>query len=175
MNTTTNTAKNAPKPIITDEVEAELTSHYTAILALMNTYGETITSTLDKAGRAEYERSAARGLIALTALQAHRKEQEVAAFRQSVKDAIAPHLDQARADKAEYDGMSATLRARIGAFQTYILVPMSDIVAAFPEGTTEQDAVKKLTQMSYKVSKSTNGTYSVRVDLPKSILENAAQ
>lgn len=174
MNTTPNTAKNAPKPIISDEVEAELTRAYVTILRLMNTYGETIAPTLEKAGRQEWERGASRGLNALTALQAHRKEQEVAAFRQGVKDAISPHLDTARADKEQYDALPASLRARVGAFQTFILVPVSDMSGVFGEGVPEAEQVLKLQKMGYKVSKSAQGSYSVRVDLPKSILGETA-
>ena len=174
MNNNTSTAKNAPKPLISEEVEAQLLRAYRTILGVMNTYGETISPTVEQAGRPEYERAAARGLIALNALQAHRKEQEVAAFRQGVKDAIAPHLDTARADKEQYDALPATLKARVGAFATFILVPVSDMSGAFGEGVDVQEQVKKLTQMGYKVSKSASGSYSVRVDLPKSILEGNA-
>jgi len=174
MNTTTNTAKNAPKPLISEEVEGQLLGAYKTILRLMNGYGEPIAATLEQVGCREYERSAARGLNALTALQAHRKEQEVAAFRQGVKDAISPHLDTARADKEQYDALPATLKARVGAFATFILVPLSDMSGVFGEGADVQEQVKKLTQMGYKVSKSANGAYSVRVDLPKSILGDVA-
>lgn len=173
MNQNTNAAKNAPKPLISEDVETQLMGAYKTILRLMNGYGETIAPTVEQAGRPEYERAAARGLIALNALQAHRKEQEVAAFRQGVKDAIAPHLDRAREEKAEFDSLSPSLRAKLGAFPTFVLVPLADVAAVF-EGASEPDMVKRLNQMSYKVNKSPNGAYSLKIDLPKSILETVS-
>src|SRR5579863_10469385 len=113
----TSSQKNAQKPII---------SAYQTIYRLMADYGDALTTPVSETKRQDWERVAVRGLNALTALDAHRKEQEVAAFRQGVKDAISPHLDRAREDKEEYDALSPTLKARLGAFQTYILVPVSD-------------------------------------------------
>ena len=172
MNTTTNTAKNAPKPLISEDVEEKVMGAYKVLFSLLGTYGEAIDGS--KLNRAAYERISARGVNALLALQAHREEQEVAAFRQGVKDAISPHLDAARADKEQYDALPATLKARVGAFQTFILVPVSDMSGIFGEGVPEAEQVLKLQKMGYKVSKSAQNTYSLRIDLPKSILEGTA-
>jgi len=170
----TSSQKNAQKPIISEEVADQLIGAYQTIYRLMATYGDALTTPVSETKRQDWERVAVRGLNALTALDAHRKEQEVAAFRQGVKDAIEPHLDRARADKEEYDALSPTLKARLGAFQTYILVPVSDVSEVFGEGVEVPVQVKKLTDMGYKVSKGANGTFSLRVDLPKSILGDSA-
>lgn len=169
MNTTTNAAKNAPLPIVSEEVADQIVDAYHNLYRLLSTYGSVLTTPVSETGRDEWERVAARGLNALKARAAHIREQAVAEFRQGVRDAISPHIDQARQDKSEYDSMSPTLRARIGAFQTYILVPLTDVSAVFPEGTQVPAQVKMLTDMNYKVSKSANGAYSLRVELPTSI------
>jgi hypothetical protein len=166
----TSTSKPASKPIITDNVDSQITSAFQVLFNAVNTYGETVAPTFEQVGVKGWERLAARSLIAVAARQAHLKEQEVAAFRQGVRDAIEPHLDRARADKAEYDALSPTLKSRLGAFQTYILVPVSDMSEVFGSSVELPAQVKKLQDMGYKLSKSGNGTFHVRVDLPKSIL-----
>lgn len=173
MNTPSN-SKNSPKPIISEDVADKLTSAYHTIFSLMASYGETIAVPTDKTGPKEWERVAARGFSALAARAAHIKEQEVAAFRQGVRDALAPHFDRARGEKAEYDALSPTLKAKLGAFPTFVTVPLSDVSDVFGEGTDIPVQVKKLTDMGYKMVKGANNTFSLRVDLPKSILEPAA-
>lgn len=171
MNSPTNTAKNAPLPIVSEEVAAEITSAFHNLYRLLAGYSSTapLTMSVESTGRDEWERVAARGLSALKARQVYIQEQAVAQFRQGVRDAIAPHIDTAREDKAEYDSLSPTLKARVGAFQTHILVPLSDVSEVFPQGTQIPAQVKMLTDMGYKVSKSTAGAYSLRVELPASI------
>lgn len=173
-NVNTSAAKNAPLPIIGEDVEKKLLDAYHTIYALMASYGTPLTVPVESTGKAEWERVAVRGMNALSARQAHIREQEVAAFRQGVRDAISPHIDTARAEKEEYDSLSPTLRAKLGAFPTFITVPLSDVSDAFGEGATDQDMVKKLVAMSYKVSKGANGAYSLRVDLPKSMFGDNA-
>lgn len=164
------TSKNAPLPVISDEVAQELTDAYHTIYRVMAEYGTILTTPVSDTKPADWERAAVRGLKAYNARQAWIKEQEVAVFRQGVRDAISEHLDQARADKEEYDALSPTLRSKIGAFQTYILVPVTDVSHVFGEGVGVPEQVKKLTDMGYKLSKGANGAFSLRVDLPKSIL-----
>jgi hypothetical protein len=174
MNSPTNTSKNAPLPIISEEDAETLTSAYHTIYALMASYGSAITVPVGKTGKAEWERAAARGFGALNARQAFLREQEVAAFRQGVRDAISPHIDAAREEKAEYDaakaGMSEKVAKLMAAFPTYINVPLAAVSDAFGEGVDVQGQVKKLVDMGYKVAKGANNTYSLRVDLPKSII-----
>jgi hypothetical protein len=174
MNNTTNTAKNSPKPIISEEVAEKLTSAYHTIFSLMSAYGELINTPVDKTGKEEWERTAARGFLALNARRAFLKEQEVAAFRQGVRDAIEPHIDAARAEKEEYDAAKASMSEKVAKlmapFPTHINVPMSEVSGAFGEGVDLQSQVKKLVDMGYKVTKGANGTYSLRIDLPKSIV-----
>jgi hypothetical protein len=169
MNNPSNVTKNAPKPIITDSVAQEITDAFQVLFNALNTYGEQVAPTFADADIAGWERVGARALNAYKARLTHLREQEVAEFRQGVRDAIVPHIDRARQDKAEYDALSPTLRARLGAFQTYILVPLSDVSDVFPQGTSVSEMVKKLTTMNYKVSKSANGAYSIRQELPASI------
>lgn len=160
--------KNVPKPIISDETEGALIGAFATILSHMATYGDTIST--EKPGRAEFERAAVRAFNALDALRKDRQEREVAAYRAGVRDSLASYLDTARQEKSEYDSLSPTLRAKLGAFPTFVNVPVKDVAHVF-EGVQETDMVKKLITLGYKVSKSAQGALSLKIDLPKSILE----
>lgn len=169
----TNTAKNAPLPIISENVADDLTDAFKVIFDRMASHGAPLGITFDAAGRPEYERVAVRALDALKARQGYLKEQAVAQFRNGVRDAISPHIDAARAEKAEYDTLKATMSEKLAKmlapFPTYIMVPMSDVSEVFGEGVEVSAQVKKLVDMGYKVSKGQNNAYSLRIELPKSI------
>ena len=173
---TTVNANNAQKPIISAEVAEEITAAFHVIYRAMATYGSPLPTTSEAVaatGAKDWERGAARGFAALAARQAWVKEQEVAAFRQGVRDAIQPHIDAAREEKEGYDaakaGMSEKVAKLLAPFPTFVLVPLSDVSDVFGAGVEIPSQVKKLTDMGYKVSKGANGAFSLRIDLPKSI------
>lgn len=169
MNTTVQ--NKAAKPIISDETEAQILGAFRTLFTLMGNYGDAIDSS--KPGRAEFERIAARSVNALEALKADRREREVAMYRDAVRGVIASHLDTARQEKAEFDSLSPSLKAKLGAFPTFVYVPVSEVTEVF-QGAPEADIVKKLVAMSYKVAKTAGGALALKIDLPKSILEGSA-
>lgn len=173
MNNNTSNVRNAPKPIIPQDVADQLTDAYHTIYRLMASYGEVINTPVEQTGSKVWEATCARGFAALQARKAYLKEQEVAAFRQGVRDALEPHLDAARAEKEEYDAAKAAggiVARMLPAFPTYRDVSIDDVSHVFPEGTAVEVQVKKLSDMGYKLVKSSKGAYSLRIDLPKSIL-----
>ena len=155
-------------PIITDDVEGVIVESIHAIYNVMASHG-TPLPTWDKASSKEWGQAIERAGAALNALKAHRVEAEKAAFAEAVSEVFAPYFDTARADKADFDALPPSLRARLGVvFPTFVRVPLADLAGVFP-GVDVASQVKKLTTLGYKVGKEANGSYTVLVNLPTEI------
>jgi hypothetical protein len=177
MTTTTNSNKNAQKPIISQNVAEEITSVFVRLQQLLSATPEWLQGVDAQTTEGDKMRAVGgRAILAVAVRQEWLKEQEVAAFRDGVRAAILPHLDAARKAKEEYDAalasMSAAVRAMVkpAPFPTYIHIPVSDMSEVFAEGTPVEEQVLKLKKMGYTIAKPANGAYSIRFDLPKSIL-----
>lgn len=90
---------------------------------------------------------------ALTYRRRFLRQQAFAKVRGELTTIFATYITTHRAEKEEYETLSPTLKAKLGAFPTEVKVPVKDLVSVFGEGAQEPGVAKILmSEMSYKLS-----------------------
>jgi hypothetical protein len=92
----------------------------------------------------------------------------VKAARVSVDAVIAARRAELGTLEAELSKLSPALRALVGkSIPENIMVGLSEVQGAFPQGTTETDMVKALHDMGYALAKGAKGDKGVRLCVPR--------
>ncbi len=106
----------------------------------------------EKCNAVDHETIAARSLKLLTQRAKAEQARKINAIRAQLSGVFETHMNAAREEKAAYDALPATLKAKLGAFPETVKVPVSEIMGIFPTLTTEQ-VVGNLTNLSFKLGK----------------------
>ena len=171
----TNTATAFQPAIISDTSEERILEALEALYNITYTYktdkegpgAEVLPSFATCKGDESFRRRiTGRAHAALAVLEAHRKEQKVAAFRQGAREVILPYIETHRADMAEYASLSSSMKAKMGPFPTAVTIPVSDFAHIFATGTTVGSMVGTLKDLGYTLSKGKGDTFNVRVEVP---------
>jgi hypothetical protein len=175
MNTNTNAANVVKLPIISDVSEERILDALRTLHSVIGTYGAALPDfddMLADVGQGTDQalnlgRITNRAHKALTALQQHRKEEEVRAFRQGVKEALQSAIEVQGAARDAFLALPKEVRQFMPSFPTTVVVPVSDMSDVFPTGTPIEAQVKLLHTMGYKVSKK-DKAYHIVTELPTS-------
>lgn len=173
MNAPTNASNVVKLPIISDMSEERILDALRTLHSEIGTYGAALPSFDDMVAdvgqgtdRAlDLARITNRAHKALGALTSHRKEEEVRAFRQGVKEALASAIELQGKARDAFLALPKEVRQFMPSFPTSVVVPVSDMSDVFPTGTPIEAQVKILHTMGYKVSKK-DKTYSIVTELP---------
>lgn len=105
-----------------------------------------------KCGNEDYKLLQQQARALISAKGKDRKEKKVAGIRTTIQGVVDTYMSQARTAKATMDAMPEEVRKFLPAFPATVKVPLSDIRACFPEGTTDADLFGDLTYMGYKIT-----------------------
>lgn len=89
------------------------------------------------------------------------------ALRAKLGGIFATYMNAAREEKAEFDAISPTLKAKLGiTFPDTVKVPVKAVVGCFGEGLTTEQVIHNLDNMSFKMGKGKDKGSEAYIILP---------
>jgi hypothetical protein len=143
--------KKAPKQFNGEQI-AEITAHFRALHALCWDAGKggNLNPSFDKLTFDDIGTVCVRAINALATVQQRAKNEAEQKVRQALNVVLETHIIALRKEKAEYDGLSASLKARMGAFDSSIKVSVNDLQGILETSNTAVQ-VKKLQDLGFKI------------------------
>lgn len=108
--------------------------------------------TWEKCTAGDHETVLARSLKLLAQRAKAEQARKINAIRAQLSGVFGTYMEAARAEKAAYDALPASLKGKLGAFPETVKVPVSEVMGVFPTLTVEQ-VVSNLSNLSFKVGK----------------------
>src|SRR5271165_3337963 len=146
------TATTKTVKVLNGEQIAQITACFRTLHALCwdAGKGENLPTNFDSLTFDQIGSVCVRAINTLATVQHRAKTEADRKVREALDKALETYTSALRKEKAEYEGLSASLKARMGAFDSSIKVAVSDIQGIL-ETSNPTVMVKKLHDMGYKI------------------------
>lgn len=153
-----NTKSDTSVKVISDAREEEILSIFrtlhSKVLTACTEVGvkPTFNDKFEACGAADYKELHQMSRTLINAKRTAKWEARIAGIRVSVQGVVNAYMVKARAAKSALDALPAEVKQFMPSFSTTVKIPLSDIRACFPQGTTDSQLFSDLEKLGYKVT-----------------------